>query len=342
MKRIALAVALAACTRSGAESEMPPAPSAAPSGPVTGGDAATVAVAAPARMDAMSPPSSTSPAIDRVRAHLGADYELTPATWTGPAAVALFRARKPAGPPGNVLGVAASAAAVATGEDGMRLVIAETRDAIALAEAAALLLSHDVRVVVDPKALAGKIAGDLRAVTAPTLAGGTLTFWARGGSRGGELMRVTVELSSLAVQVADLDEAAPAKAGDPVDAAIALTRSPSRFDQRSGVEQLAASCARSERARAALEQAATSVANVDARGLAVTSLATCAGPDTVRVLGDVLAKDRDAPVRIKAAQTLAKIGNPAARPALEAAMNGDKDSAVRTAARGALSKLDGT
>jgi len=59
----------------------------------------------------------------------------------------------------------------------------------------------------------------------------------------------------------------------------------------------------------------------------------------VRELMQVLADDASAPVRRAAAEALGKIGDPAARSALERALRSESDDGVRRAAAAAMSRL---
>ena len=209
----------------------------------------------------------------------------------------------------------------------MRAVLAATRDPVALAEAAALLLFDGIRVV------------DPAQARPPAVAGSTLTFWTRGRGRP-HLMRATVDLSSLKSDLVSPEEIRGA-GKDPVDLAVARLSSPNRFEQQQGVDELVRLARKDARATAALEQSLAVVGNPDARTTAIKALAKAPGGGTARALADVLTRDPDAPVRQLAASTLGKLRDAAARPALEAAMTSDASNLVRAAARAALAQLDG-
>jgi hypothetical protein len=351
-----LVLALAACERTAPPTEAPPsaaapvaaapvaaAPAAAPS-PVDAATAAPSADAAPGAHTGRNAMAGTTFRA-RVEAELGDGYRISPIEWHGPASLELYAAADKKGKPDVYLGVLATADRIARGKAGMPLVVATTKEPLALAEAAALLVVGGPAPRTAPTVDAfdeSKPSTDPveNAIEPPAVVGGAIVYWGKMRHGRAPLVRITVDLKTLAVR--DQGPDAIRDAGkDPIDLAVAKVASGNQTQEMQGVDELIRLSGKNPAAKAALERSLAVATSAGARTAAIYTLAKAPGAGTVAALIAVVSGDEDPGVRRLAAMNLGRLRSQEARPALAAAASNDSDAAVRSIAAASLKQLDG-
>ncbi|HLL22124.1 MAG TPA: HEAT repeat domain-containing protein [Kofleriaceae bacterium] len=167
----------------------------------------------------------------------------------------------------------------------------------------------------------------------PTIAGSTLTFWVWTSGVGRMLRLAKVDLATGAFTLTAPARSNIARVREAVEALAGTSLSMHAH----AVETLSAACSTDPEARSALFEALSHHAREETRAASAHAAPAC-GAAAIDTLVRAMANDVSSKVRWTAAKALGDIGDPKAKPALEAAAT-SSDANVRSVAARALDKL---